>query len=388
VSQPAQPCQNVLIRPGWDIIGANGASVRDFGADMASQMMARRGRKTDGMGEARRKPTINDVARLAGVSKKTVSRVINQSPSVRDETRARIDAIIAELGFTPDPQARGLAFRRSFLVGLVYDNPNAQYIVNVQQGVLNALRGSGVELVVHPCDRFSADLHADARTFIERQKLAGVIVLPPLSEDAAFAEMLREIDCPYVRVASVELDSPEAMIISQERDGATQAAEHLAALGHRRIGYIGGHPQYRSARERRDGFVAGLERGGLTADPALMAQGDYSFESGQACAGALLDLRSPPTAIFAANDEMATGVYHAAQARGLSIPGDLSVVGFDDHHLAARLVPPLSTVRLPTRDVGRLAAEKLVALAAREPDRRTTLVEASLIERQSSAPPT
>src|ERR1700749_622073 len=101
--------------------------------------------------------TINDIARLAGVSKKTVSRVINQSPFVREETRARIDAVIQQIGYTPDPLARGLAFRRSFLIGLVYDNPNAQFIVNSQEGVLDALRGSGFELVVHPCDRLSQD---------------------------------------------------------------------------------------------------------------------------------------------------------------------------------------------------------------------------------------
>src|SRR5690242_7654013 len=127
-----------------------------------------------------RRPTINDIARLANVSKKTVSRVINQSPFVKDETRAKIDAVIQQIGYAPDPQARGLAFRRSFLIGLVYDNPNAQYIVNAQEGVLDALRGSEFELVVHPCDRLSEDFVAGVRRFVERQKLHGVILLPPV----------------------------------------------------------------------------------------------------------------------------------------------------------------------------------------------------------------
>jgi LacI family transcriptional regulator len=125
-----------------------------------------------------KKTTINDIARLAGVSKKTVSRVINQSPFVKDETRERINAIIAETGFSPDPQARGLAFRRSFLIGLVYDNPNPQYVVNMQLGLLDAMRGSGYELVVHPCNRGNPTFLADFRRFIERQKLSGVVLTP------------------------------------------------------------------------------------------------------------------------------------------------------------------------------------------------------------------
>src|SRR4051794_1762629 len=114
-----------------------------------------------------RRATINDIARLANVSKKTVSRVINQSPFVKEATRAKIDAVIQQIGYAPDPQARGLAFRRSFLIGLIYDNPNAQYIVNIQDGVLDALRGSGFELVVHPCDRLSEDFLPGIRRFIE-----------------------------------------------------------------------------------------------------------------------------------------------------------------------------------------------------------------------------
>src|SRR5580698_10352280 len=157
--------------------------------------------------------TINDIARLAGVSKKRVSRVINQSPFVRDETRARIDAVIKQIGYVPDPQARGLAFRRSFLLGLVYDNPNAQFIVNAQEGVLDALRGSGFELVVHPCDRNSEDLVAGVRRFVERQKLHGVILLPPVSENPQIARALREIACQFVRLASVRLDNTSHMVV-------------------------------------------------------------------------------------------------------------------------------------------------------------------------------
>src|ERR1700731_5158570 len=162
--------------------------------------------------------TINDIARRAGVSKKTVSRVINQSPFVKDDTRAKIDAVIQQIGYAPGPQAGGLAFRRSFLIGLIYDNPNAQYIVNIQDGVLDALRGSGFELVVHPCDRLSEDFLPGIRRFIDRQKLHGVVLLPPISEDQTLAQALREIDCQYVRAASGRLAKTSRAILCNDRE--------------------------------------------------------------------------------------------------------------------------------------------------------------------------
>src|SRR6185436_516533 len=147
-----------------------------------------------------RNATINDIARLASVSKKTVSRVINQSPLVQEETRARIQAVIDKFGYVPDPQARGLAFRKSFLIGLVYDNPNAQYIVNMMEGVLDAVRNTEYEVVVHPCDRKKADYVAGVRRFAERQKLRGAILLPPVSENDELTRALDAADCAYVRI--------------------------------------------------------------------------------------------------------------------------------------------------------------------------------------------
>ena len=307
--------------------------------------------------------TINDIARLAGVSKKTVSRVINQSPFVKEETRARIDAVIQKIGYTPDPQARGLAFRRSFLIGLVYDNPNAQYIVNSQEGVLDALRGSGFELVVHPCDRLSEDFVPGVRRFVERQKLHGVILLPPVSEDQVLARALEEIDCQFVRLASVRLDNTPRMIVSSDRDASAEAATYLEALGHRRIGFIAGPPHQRSAHERRGGFMDALEERGLRLPSELIVEGAYSFESGVACAEALLARRPRPTAIFASNDEMAAGEYKAAFRLKIAIPDELSVVGFDDSPVASRLSPALTTIRLPIRDMARLAASKLLPVS-------------------------
>ena len=190
------------------------------------------------------KATINDIARLAGVSKKTVSRVINDSPLVKPDTRAKVHALMREYGYAPDPQARGLAFRRSFLIGLVFDNPTAQYIVNIQYGVLDALRDSGYELVVHPCDSKSEGYVDGIRRFVQQQKLHGVILIPRVSEDEALAEALRAIDCRYVRIASVAMDEPGRMLVTHDRSAGAEAANYLESLGHRRIGLITGPKRY------------------------------------------------------------------------------------------------------------------------------------------------
>lgn len=345
------------------------------------------------MSEAKRpggKPaTINDIARLARVSKKTVSRVINDSPSVKVETRERVQAVIAEHGYSPDPQARGLAFRRSFLVGMIYDNPSPNYVVNMQQGVLDAVRRAGLELVVHPCDRASSTFLEEVRGFVVRQKLFGVVMPPSVSEDDRVIDILRAADCPYVRIASVSLDDADRMIVTHDSRGAARAARRLAELGHRRIAFISGPDTFRSSHERGRGFREGLAEHGLELLPELTRKGAYTFESGVQAARELLSLPEPPTAIFAGNDEMAIGVMKAARDHGLDVPRDLSIVGFDDLPMASRVWPNLTTVRLPIRDMGRMAAEKLTArLRGLEPgELDQTEVDPQLVERDSTAPP-
>ena len=342
----------------------------------------------DGLGG--RRPTINDIARLANVSKKTVSRVINDSPFVKEDTRAKVNAIIARYGYAPDPQARGLAFRRSFLIGFVYDNPNPQYVVNMQLGLLDGMRGSGFELVVHPCTRGVPNFLPEVRNFVERQKLYGVVVTPSLSEDEGLAQMLRDVGCAYIRVASVPLDDADKMIVSQDRLGGAEVGRHLGSLGHKRVAFISGVPTFRSSHERRGGFEEGLAEHGVKLAPQYDMAGAYTFESGLACAEKLLALSPRPTAIFAANDEMAAGVLHAARHAGVKVPEELSVVGFDDFQVAERVLPSLTTVHTPTREVGRMAALKLIRAGREtkeppppEPDRTVPY----LVVRESSGPP-
>jgi LacI family transcriptional regulator len=309
------------------------------------------------------KPTINDIARLAGVSKKTVSRVINRSGSLNQDTREKIEAVIRETGYVPNPQARALALGRNFLIGLVHDNPNAQMILNMQQGILDALRDTEFAMVVQPVNRSSPSLIDDMREFIVRQRLYGVVILPPISENDAVAQMCAEVGCRYVRMGSAVLDDSAHMVASNDRDAVRDATRFLIEQGHRNIAIVTGPQGFRSAAERLAGFEDALAEAKIKLPRSHRAEGEYTFESGLAATEQLLDISPRPTAIFASNDEMAAAVLYAARMRGVAVPDELSILGFDDTPIAARLWPPLTTVRWPIVAMGRSAAHKLIASA-------------------------
>jgi len=336
-------------------------------------------------------PTINDVARIAGVSKKTVSRVINRSPLLNDDTRKKVEDVIGQLGYIPNPQARALALRRNFLIGLVHDNPNAQTVMNVQQGMLEAIHDTEFEMVVRPVDRGSATMLEDLRHFLERQRLFGVLLMPPISENDAVAKLCSNIGCRYVRMGSAALDSSEHMVASNDREAVREATQYLIAQGHRRIGLIAGPHGFRSARERRLGFEEAMRDAGIALPRSMIAEGNYTFESGLIAAERLLDVVPRPTAIFSCNDEMAAGVIHATCQRGLIVPRDLSVIGFDDTPIAAHMWPPLTTVRWPIASMARSAALKLITgIADNDEDgsvQEPSMFLSTLIRRASVSPP-
>jgi LacI family transcriptional regulator len=243
--------------------------------------------------------------------------------------------------------------------------------------------------VIHPCDRHSRNYLAAVREFAERQKLFGVILTPSVSEDEQLARQLEQLNCAYVRIASVPLDRPDRMIVSYDRKGTEQAGRHLAALGHRHIGFISGPPMFRSSHERRAGLEDGMAAAGLQLRPDAVAEGAYTFDSGAACGAALLARADRPTAIFCANDEMAAGLLQAARRANLRVPEDLSVVGFDDFQIATQVSPTLTTVHSPIRNVGMLAAKKLFGRASegRAISIDTAALMPSLVVRESSGPP-
>jgi LacI family transcriptional regulator len=200
----------------------------------------------------------------------------------------------------------------------------------------------------------------DVRTFLERQRPYGVVILPPLSENDALARLCDELGCRYVRMGSAELDDADHMVASNDREAVTEAVQFLYTQGHKLIGLIAGPHGFRSAAERRRGFEDALASASLKLPRSLIAQGNYTFESGIAAAEKLLDLSPRPTAIFSSNDEMAAGVIHAARERGIAVPEELSVIGFDDTPIASHIWPPLTTVRWPIVSMARSAALKLL----------------------------
>jgi LacI family transcriptional regulator len=346
-------------------------------------------RRSIGLLSTSMKPTINDIARLAGVSKKTVSRVINDSPLLTQETRDKVKLVIAEHGYVPNPQARALALGRNFLIGLVHDNPNAQMILNMQQGVLEGLQDTEFAMVVQPVNRSSPTLIEDMREFIVRQRLYGIVILPPISENDAVVRMCQEAGCRYVRMGSAVLDDCAHMVASNDRDAVNYATKFLIEQGHRRIAIVTGPKGFRSATERLAGFEDALNAAGIKLPRSFRAQGEYTFDSGLSATEQLLDLSPRPTAIFASNDEMAAAVLYAARLRGIKVPEELSIIGFDDTPIASRVWPPLTTVRWPIVAMGRSAAHKLIAGAIEEVDTENEPSEflSTLIRRGSVAPP-
>ncbi|MXO90367.1 LacI family DNA-binding transcriptional regulator [Altererythrobacter aquaemixtae] len=330
-------------------------------------------------------PTINDVARIAGVSKKTVSRVINRSPLLKEATREKVEKVIAELGYTPNPQARALALRRNFLLGLLHDNPNAQTVLNFQEGVLDAIRDTEFALVVRPVDRRSPDMLEDIRNFLEVQRLYGVLLLPPISENDELAELCRDMGCGYVRMGSAALDTSEHLVQSNDREVVESVIDYLVELGHRRIGLIEGPSGFRSAAERREGFRAAMKRHGLEVPETAVAQGNYRFDSGVEAANKLLQGDTQITALFASNDEMAAGAYHAAREKGIAVPGQLSIVGFDNSPIAAHIWPPMTTVSWPIREMAKSAALKLIDPGS--DGAKPSTFPARLVTRDSVGPP-
>jgi len=335
-------------------------------------------------------PTINDVARIAGVSKKTVSRVINRAPSLTEDMRTRVESVIGEIGYIPNPQARALALRRNFLIGLVHDNPNAQTVMNVQQGMLEAIHDTEFEMVVRPVDRGSPTMLEDLRHFFERQRLFGVLLMSPVSQNPAVTALCDDIGCQYMRVGSAPIDSPDHIVTSNDREAVREATAYLISLGHRRIGLVSGPRGFRSASERQLGFEDALSAAGIALPKSMIAEGNYLFESGLIAADRLLDQVPRPTAIFSSNDEMAAGVIHAACQRGLDVPRDLSVIGFDDTPIAAHMWPPLTTVRRPIVSMARSATFKLITGDTGQSDagvQEPSLYPSTLIRRASTAPP-
>lgn len=330
------------------------------------------------------RPTIIDVARLAGVSKKTVSRVINNSPLLSKEMREKVERIIAETGFVPNQTARALALKRNFLIALVYDNALASALVEVQAGMLSALKGSGFALCVQYLDCVPGGALRAFGDFLEFHRPSGILLMPPLSEQDQLAALAWESGCRCARLGANPKSDGPGWMSTPDRQASADAVSRLVLAGHRRIAFISGREDTRSARLRELGYLDSMAEHELDRGASLIAAGDDSFESGYSAAELLFEVSPRPSAIFAGNDEMAAGAIHAAHAKGIAIPDELSVIGFDDTPIASRIWPPLTTIRVPLAEMAHAAAAQLIAPEGNEPTALTFAAE--LIERGTHAP--
>jgi LacI family transcriptional regulator len=339
------------------------------------------------------KVTINDVARNAGVSIKTVSRVINHEPNVRTLTREKVERAIAMLKYRPNQSARNLASHRSRLVALVFDDPSAYeipssgYIIKMQLGALRACQRANYDLLIHPCRYRSRGVGVELEALIEHSRPDGILLAAPLSDVPRIVRAIQATGTRLVRLSPGEEGHRQLSVSTNDREISAAMTCYLASLGHRRVGFITGHPGHKAVARRYLGYRDGLEQSGLEFSDRLVAAGDNSFHSGEAGAGTLLGLEHPPTAIFAANDDMAAGVIRVADRLGIAIPGQLSVAGFDDIALARLVYPALTTIRQPLGVMAdRAVSEIIAAVSAGVEPRGSIIIPAELQLRESTGP--
>jgi LacI family transcriptional regulator len=334
--------------------------------------------------------TIEDVARAAGVSAMTVSRVINKEPNVRDETRRNVLGTIARMNYSPNTAARSLAAGEATHIGLLYTNPSAAYLSQFLVGALDAARAAGCHLVIEACESGSEDEQREVARRFSQADAEGVILPPPLSESVPILKELEASGTPVVTVAMGKLYPNALNVRIDDFAAAKEITNHLIGLGHRQIGLIKGHPAQIASIERERGFLAAVNEAGLRRSDVPIVQGYFTFRSGLEAAEKLLRRKNRPTAIFASNDDMAAAVVSVAHRQGLDVPTDLSVVGFDDTAPATTVWPELTTIRQPVAAMAGAALNLLLAdLRMRNRGRsgnEEVILDHKLIVRQSSGP--
>ena len=333
--------------------------------------------------------TIHDVAGHAGVSPMTVSRVINSDTNVREETRAKVNASIKALRYSPNLAARCLASADTVHIGILYSNPSASFLSEFLLGSLEQSRLSGCQLVIERCGDAESEREAIRR--LAKGGIDGVILPAPLCDSQESLKVLKETWLPAVLVASGRPAQEFCAVSVKDVEASRAMTRHLLSLGHRRIGFINGHPNQTASGQRFLGFIEGMTEAGLSVGTDNVAQGYFTYRSGLEAAEMLLEAFHP-TAIFASNDDMAVATMAVAHRKGLDVPGDISIAGFDDTPLATTVWPELTTVRQPIAEMAREAVRLLIEQvrarrAGKTPSVRHAVFDFKLLERQSTAAP-
>lgn len=335
---------------------------------------------------------MKDVADLAGVSIKTVSRVLNNEPHVQDKLRRKVREAAEKLDYVPSQSARSLRGSRSYDINLVCHHPDSAYVNAIQFGAVIACQELGYQLSISLVEKLEEKSIAEIReafeTVMRRRRPDGVVLLAPYANDEKIGFVLQEMGIPVVRVGPVDLQKQGLLVEIDDYQAAIEVVKHLTDLGHKRIGFIRGSENQRSTHVRFSGFSVAMEAAGLKVDPDLVRPGAFSFESGYEAGQYFLGLKEPPTAVFSSNDDMAAGLVAAYTERGLKVPADLSVVGFDDASIATCMRPFLTTVRQPLSDLGATAVRELVSsLSETGNGAHRIVLEHEFILRDTTAPP-
>ncbi len=304
--------------------------------------------------------TISDVAQIAGVSIKTVSRVLNREINVSAATRTKVQSAIEALGYTPNPSAQGLARGQAGAIGLLIHDATPSYVMEVLNGLLDVANVKGYRISLQRCNIADAEDVGRVIRMASQRQVEGIIFTPPCDNSAEIVEALESMSLPFVQLTPHERSEQWSWVSADDEQGAFSATIHLLELGHRRIGFIQGSAGHQASEARFDGFRRAFESYNLKPDPSLIRLGDWSYEAGLKYAVELLTLSCPPTAIIAANDEVAAGVIQTAWRKGVQCPEQLSVVGFDDVPLAKQLWPPLTTVSQPIYQIATAAISILI----------------------------
>ena len=332
--------------------------------------------------------TIQEVARHAGVSPMTVSRVVNGEAVVREDTVKKVQASIKALRYSPNPAARSLAGAKSIRIGLLYSNPSAAYLSEFLVGSLEQSSASGCQLILEKCDGAGGEKAAIAR--LAQSGADGIILPPPLCDSAEALQAVLAEGIPGVIVATGHPASQFSAISIDDFAAAREMTRKLISLGHTRIAFIAGHPNQTASARRHEGFLAGMHEAGLPVAPAQLAQGYFTYRSGLEAAELLLGVNPRPSALFASNDDMAAAAISVAHRLGLDVPRDLSVAGFDDTTLATAIWPALTTIHQPVSIMASDAVKLLINQIRRSRSGEKTeivhrLLDFTLISRQSTA---
>ena len=327
------------------------------------------------------RPTIAQIAQIAGVSVPTVSKVLNDRTDVAQQTRERVERVIEEYGFVRNRAARALRKGKTGLIDLILPRLDDEYFLPILEGVAQVLREAGVRLVLTSTN-YLPEEEAQWIDTVTDHSTDGILLVIP--SDEAIGHLERS-GLPYVLIHNQGdqlSDIPSVRITSWE--GGFVATQYLINLGHRRIAYIGKTAPARDAIERIAGYRAAFDAANLSIDPQLEYAGDFTEIDGYNATKALLELSEPPTAIFAGNDRQAAGVYRALHELGITVPGEMSVVGFDNLPYTEIMNPPLTTVHAPRLELGRTAATMLLRLINGETLEMTRVVlPTEFIKRQS-----